>query len=515
MSVRLIYLVGKIFSPNWNTTLKVLALFSGLLVTFVLVQLLQQVAPITKSMDEIMFNFQQLFLLAEEAVNNQLVLHFPSFDNSVPQYYTDVKLKLDDLWNYSNYGCNLEVSNITEMNSSNDWIYEATRMEHIRTQDEFRRLKMEPGEMFPIIQPSKSRRTRRCLLLIAAGLLVSAAAGLCLRSFCLLKDISGGCDQMSKEKKRADNGAIQRKNSMYSWQIRVPTVTNQKFYVVGSDVKEHRRTQSQMASIRRDNAQTMVNQLQIFKDSVTLLGNDAQEIYIREETTHNVAVLSSILCCFHSILQIFRASFHTFRTNIFRTFARIVNGFLPLSVSQNSALRTNLRKVVLQGNETGSRLTLAFPIWSLLTYYETKLSRQAVPSEFELVFTLAVPFCSKATVLQVYHAIKSPMLNKDNANASLWDFETGFLVVPLQSQEPALLTAHDFSQCIVLTAYSVCCSGFAIEKSEDSCFEICTLKTRWQLWSLVKSSLFTFQWKIKLLMLVKATGLSGAKHQII
>ena len=234
--------------------------------------------------------------------------------------------------------------------------------------------------MFPIIQPFKSRRTIWCLLLIAAGFLVSAAAGLCLRSFCLLKDISGGCDQMSKEKKRAINGAIQRKNSMYSWRIRVPTVTNQKFYVVGSELKEHRRTQSQMASIRRDNAQTMVNQFQIFKDSVTLLGNDDQETCFREETTHNVAVLSAILCFFHSIPEIFRASLHTFRTNIFRAFAPIVNGFLLLSVSPNSTLQTNLREVVLQGSEAGSRFTLVFPIWSLLTYYETKLSRQVVPS---------------------------------------------------------------------------------------------------------------------------------------
>ena len=46
------------------------------------------------------------------------------------------------------------------------------------------------------------------------------------------------------------------------------------------------------------------------------------------------------------------------------------------------------------------------------------------------------------------------MLDKDNANASLWDFETDFLAVLLQNQESALLTADDFSQCIVLLAYS-------------------------------------------------------------
>ena len=343
-------------------------------------------------MDEIVFNFQQPFLLAKEAVNNQFLLHLPYFDNSVPHIFTYVKLNFDNFWNYPNYGCILKTSNITEMNSSNHWIYEATRMEHIRTHDDFRRLKLEPGEMFPIIQPSKKRRTIRSLLLIAARL--------CLGSFCLLRDIFGGCDQMSKETKRAYNWAIQRMNSMYSWRSRAQTVTNEMFYVVGSELKEHRSTQCQMASIQRDNAETRINQLQNFNDGVSFLRNDDQEIDIREETIHKVAVL----CCFHSTLKIFRASLHTFRTHIFTVFAPNVIGFLPLSVSPNSTLQTNLRAVVLQGSEAGSRFTLAIPIWSLMTSYETKLLRQLVPSKLGLVFTVAVPFYQK----QQYYKFITP-----------------------------------------------------------------------------------------------------------
>ena len=95
--------------------------------------------------------------------------------------------------------------------------------------------------------------------------------------------------------------------------------------------------------------------------------------------------------------------------------------------------------------------------------------RQVVSSKFGDVFTLAIPFFRKATVLKVHHAIKNPMLDKYNAKDSVWDTETDFLAVPLQGQESTLLTAHELSHCIVSTAYSFCYSGFAMEKSEDSC----------------------------------------------
>ena len=56
-----------------------------------------------------------------------------------------------------------------------------------------------------------------------------------------------------------------------------------------------------------------------------------------------------------------------------------------------------------------------------MTFYETKLLGQICSSDYGLVFTLAVPFYSQATVLQVHHAIKIPMPDGDNAKASVWD----------------------------------------------------------------------------------------------
>ena len=58
---------------------------------------------------------------------------------------------------------------------------------------------------------------------------------------------------------------MQHMQSMHSEWIRVQNFTNEKFYVVGSQLKELRRIQDQMAFVQQENAQPMITQLQIFK----------------------------------------------------------------------------------------------------------------------------------------------------------------------------------------------------------------------------------------------------------
>ena len=132
-------------------------------------------------------------------------------------------------------------------------------------------------------------------------------------------------------------------------------------------------------------------------------------------------------------------------------------------------MRKVLQEVVLNENELGTRLTLAIPFAHLMTYYETKLLRQVISTEFSLVFTLAIPFSSQSTILQVYHAIQIPMPDSHSSKASVWDIETEYIGVTLNGHEAALLSNHDLAQCIGLSAFSICYSGFAMEKSKDSC----------------------------------------------
>ena len=115
--------------------------------------------------------------------------------------------------------------------------------------------------------------------------------------------------------------------SLHSEWIRVQNVTNEKFHLVGLDVKELWRIQDQMASIQRENAQTIITQLYIFQESVNLMRNFDPDFYFRGQMNHKVVVLNSFLSCLYSTLKICRASLYTFHTNVFKAFALIVNVF--------------------------------------------------------------------------------------------------------------------------------------------------------------------------------------------
>ena len=82
-------------------------------------------------------------------------------------------------------------------------------------------------------------RFKRGLPIIAAGL-IGSATGVGLGSTCFLEGIFGGCDKISKENRHAINSAIAHMNDMQAEWIRVQNVTNDKFYMVGHELKDPR-----------------------------------------------------------------------------------------------------------------------------------------------------------------------------------------------------------------------------------------------------------------------------------
>ena len=101
--------------------------------------------------------------------------------------------------------------------------------------------------------------------------------------------------------------------------------------MVDHELQELSRIQDQMAAIQSQNARQMTAQFEILQQSINLMRNCDQELFIREELNHNVAVLNSILSCHYSTLKIFRSSLYTFRTYLFTAinFAAINSLLLP------------------------------------------------------------------------------------------------------------------------------------------------------------------------------------------
>ena len=105
-------------------------------------------------------------------------------------------------------------------------------------------------------------------------------------------------------------------NDMQIEWIRAQNVTNDKFYVVVHKLKELWRIQDQLSSIQGQNAQQMTAQLKVSQNGIKLMENCDQDLFIREELNHNVAVWKYILFCLYSALKIFRSFLDTFGTNI-------------------------------------------------------------------------------------------------------------------------------------------------------------------------------------------------------
>ena len=117
-------------------------------------------------------------------------------------------------------------------------MFEEIRSKHFPAHDGLRLLNWEPAVMFPMINSSIGCRSKRGLLFFCAGILDSAVAGLVLGSSCFLICIFAGCNQTSKDNKRAVKGPIQHMRRMKSEWILMQNVTNEGFYLAGSELKE-------------------------------------------------------------------------------------------------------------------------------------------------------------------------------------------------------------------------------------------------------------------------------------
>ena len=191
--------------------------------------------------------------------------------------------------------------------------------------------------------------------------------------------------------------------------------------------------------------------------------------YVREQTNHHINTLNSILLTINSNLKAFRGALFTFKSNLLSSLGPMAQGFLPISLVPPSVLYPILHEVATREMETGTRLTLAIPFKNILTYYETALLTQVTTSEVGLQCTLSIPFASRETILNVFHAIPIPMPTRGSSKATIWDIEADFIAVTENKAETALLTQEDLLACVGSKAYSICEQGFAMEKKRYSC----------------------------------------------
>ena len=82
-----------------------------------------------------------------------------------------------------------------------------------------------------------------------------------------------------------------------------------------------------------------------------------------------------------------------------------------------------------------------------------------------MYFTLAIPFVTAATVLNLYKAVPIPMPNDGTeGHASQYFIESDFIAVS-STQKIALLSQDEINRCVGSSSFSVCINGFSRNSS--------------------------------------------------
>ena len=86
-----------------------------------------------------------------------------------------------------------------------------------------------------------------------------------------------------------------------------------------------------------------------------------------------------------------------------------------------------------------------------------------------MYFTLAIPFVTAATVLNLYQAVLIPMpYDGTDGHASQYAIESDFIAVS-STQKIALLSKDEINRCVGSSSFSVCVNAFSLEIAQHTC----------------------------------------------
>ena len=170
----------------------------------------------------------------------------------------------------------------------------------------------------------------------------------------------------------------------------------------------------------------------------------------------------------HAEVKTFRTALYSYKSNIFLSLGDMINGIMPLNLIPKSHLKNILQEVLLKHANGGSRLTLAIPLHSLLTYYETPLIEEISTIETGLLLNVMIPLSSGATSFKVSKATAIPMPKADESpSALIYKLETPYVAVSEDaSSHNAPITKDDLDMCVGSRSYAICLNHFAISSTQ-------------------------------------------------
>ena len=181
--------------------------------------------------------------------------------------------------------------------------------------------------------------------------------------------------------------------------------------------------------------------------------------------TNLIGSLSALL----SEIKSYRTAVFSYKLTILNSVMTMVNKLIPISLLPRTALEEILEVVIWQ-TKANERLSLATSTNQLLTHCETKILRKVDVVEDGMFFTLAIPFVTGATALNLYRAIPVPMpIKGTDGYASPYAIESDFIAIAESTHKIALLSQDEIGRCVGSSSFSVCINGFSPETTHETC----------------------------------------------
>ena len=421
----------------------------------------------------VIFNLKQQILLTEKFVKIDILVPFPSYEAVIEQRYMDLSNEIEKLWTYKNYGCPLNFTNLEDHSSGLRWIANEVLQQNKEAQGDIKYLIDEIGSLLRHsgTDSAQLHRQTRGLPAILAGAAAVLGVGIAgSKVVCVLKTVFGGCDDgRIKQNQKNIEAAYQYMNIITDEIKTITSEQNDKFFMVAGELRDVRAKQQVIIDTQNKNWEAASKQFAIIRNNTNEMRNCLQYLYTRQQTGHHSIILQSFFQTLYTNIKSYRAALYAFRINILNALAPLINQYLPISLIPREQLRHILTTIHLGESGNADRLTLAIPPQEILSYYESKLVTNVVPTKAGLMLTLAIPMASRTTVLNVLHAIPIPMPDGQSGRAFLWRPEAKYLAISMDNQELALINDEDLDLCIGSTRYSICTKAIPTDTSKHSC----------------------------------------------
>ena len=290
--------------------------------------------------------------------------------------------------------------------------------------------------------------------------------------------------------------------------VEVKGEVNSKVYLIADQLDDVNLVQKRIIQTQKNHTMVLMKAVDIIQNNSRALMACSQLFYARDQMLQVQASLLGSFSALLNELKMYRVAIYSFKLTILNSVMIMVNKLIPMALLPRSDLEEILRVVNHWQSDTNERLSLAIPITQILTYYERKILRNVDIVDDGMYFTLAIPFVTTATVLNLYKAIPIPVPNDGtDGHASQYAIESDFIAVS-STQKIALLSQDEINRCVGSSSFSVCIDGFSLETAQDTCLG--SLLNNNQLTALQKCEIKTMRLPLK----EKARNLGNGKWLI-